>query len=94
MRDDSVVAVHDIQADGVPIEQTDHRFNPETVRSINQLFALIRAARHGRLDSVSVTYDEQLGFPTELFADPLRAMTDEEITYFVSDVEPLHPEHD
>lgn len=87
VRGDTVFAVESVRANGTPIEETDHRFDLNTTQSIEQLFDLISAAERGTIDSVSVTYDDQLGFPSELFVDPLRAMADEEITYYASDVE-------
>lgn len=91
VRGDTVSAVDSVWANGAPIEETDHAFNPATVKTIDQLFDLIRAADQGRIDSVAVEYDAALGFPSSLFVDPLQAMADEEVTYSARAVHALDP---
>lgn len=89
VRADTVAALRDVRANGVPIEATDYAFERTMAKSIEQLFGLLCQAEHGMIDSVSVAYDAEQGYPSTLFVDPLQAMADEEITYSVQHVRPL-----
>lgn len=78
---DTVTALDDIRANGAPIQKTDYVVDRDMVRSVEQLFDLIRAAERTTIDSIAVTYDARYGHPKTLFVDPLQAMTSEDITY-------------
>ena len=80
VRRDTVAALHDVRANGTPIEETEDAFDREMARSIEQLFALIEAADRTTIDSVAVTYDAQYGHPTMLHVDPFHAMATDDMT--------------
>lgn len=60
----------------------------EKVRTIDQLFALIRS---GEADRITVTYDPEFGYPRTLDADMILGAIDDEVRYRVSDYRPLPP---
>lgn len=59
------------------------------VLTIDQLFATADRAIQQEVDRLAVTYDPDLGYPVQIEIDPLSIRADDEVTYFVSDLEPL-----
>jgi len=57
--------------------------------TIDRLFAELEADIDGAADSVTATYDETYGFPTEVTIDFLQEATDDELHLSLSNFEPL-----
>lgn len=64
--------------DGTPSKNPD-------IRTIDGLFALIQRGYDQHYDTVRVTYDPQLGYPTMVFFDPVKNAADEETQLGLTD---------
>ncbi len=60
--------------------------DPERVVTVDGLFGLIEDAYERGAERVDVTFDPELGYPTELYIDVSSQMADEEVGYTVSDL--------
>ncbi len=57
--------------------------------SVPAMFAAVRSAMDAEPDSISVTYDEDYGFPVSIEIDHRRAYADDEVTFSIIEFEPL-----
>jgi hypothetical protein len=55
---------------------------------VPDLFRLVGELR-GSADSVDVSYDAELGFPTDISVDRITEAVDDEVSYVVTDLTPL-----
>lgn len=83
------VAAGEVQAahyvhDGSPVQPADLG----QYHTIDGLFDLAEAAMEEDPDFMSVKFDPDLGFPTEIQIDPIACMYDEQTTFLVSDLVP------
>jgi hypothetical protein len=77
-------------ADGTLVLDTDPNheyFAPHA--TIDLLFAELDSALNGGADSVTVTYDDTYGFPTEIAIDFSQEVADDEMYYSISGFEAL-----
>lgn len=79
---DSVVAA-------VDFTNPDRTVDPRGVRSIPRLFDFVANAFSENASTINVSYDPQLGFPSEIDYDGRVNIADDEITFYVSDVKPF-----
>jgi len=77
-----VVSISNVRGDGEPFDGA----SPSDFKSIEELFALINEAEREGAAVVQVTYDEVLGYPTDIYIDRDERLADEEIFYRASDV--------
>ena len=88
VRDDQIV--HMAAVDGTLVLDTDQNYEFYAPHAtIDLLFDEIEAAINEGADSVTVTYDETYGFPTEIAIDFSQEMADEEMYYSISGFEAL-----
>jgi len=88
VRDDQIV--HMAAVDGTLVLDTDQNYEFYAPHAtIDLLFDEIESAINEGADSVTVTYDETYGFPTEIAIDFSQEMADEEMYYSVSGFEAL-----
>lgn len=71
-----------------PLETTQplEKLNPESYKTIEQLFEIIENAVARNADTITVTYDPKLGYPSEIFIDYIKLAADDEISYIASDL--------
>jgi hypothetical protein len=55
--------------------------------TVEKLFAVIQAAMDDNADSISVTYDSALGYPTHISIDHAKMAIDDEISYTITNFE-------
>ena len=65
------------------------RVDDERGETVEDLFDLIEDAYVRKAESVTVEFDPELGYPTNLSIDYSMQMADEEIGYMVSDLRPV-----
>lgn len=63
--------------------------NRNSAATIDELFALIRKALDEDADLVEVTYDREMGYPTEIRVDWFEAMADDEFVIWIRDFRPI-----
>ena len=83
VRNAEPVAVTDVTS-GAPVD-TDYFDNYNT---INKMFATIQDAFDRDAYKVTVSY-HQLGYPTNIYIDFIQLAADDEITYIISNFQPL-----
>lgn len=66
---------------GSPISSEDARFIPQ---SIEELFDLIATSADG--DLVVATFDQDRGYPVNVYIDQIANAVDDELTYWVQDL--------
>lgn len=59
------------------------------VLTIDQLFSTINRALQDDVEKLGVTYHSDMGYPTTIDINPQLILADDEITYFVSDLQPI-----
>lgn len=57
--------------------------------TIDKLFGILQSAAARNAAEIKVTYDDALGYPTEIAIDMDRQMADEEISYLIANVKAL-----
>ena len=82
------VAVSMRYADGteVPAELKEVFAKHDT---IDKVFGILQSAATRNAAEIKVTYDDALGYPTEVAIDMDRQMVDEEISYLIANVKAL-----
>lgn len=78
VRHDSVISVLDTA--GVAVDTTWYR----NYLTVDRMFASIRITIGNVPDSISASYDAQLGYPTHISVDPSRQTVDEEFAFRVT----------
>ena len=77
--DNAVVAATRL-LDNEPVPQNELSFIP----TVDKLFDIIKSARFGGADSISASYDDDLGFPVTVSIDYIEGAVDDEVSYSVS----------
>lgn len=75
-------AIASVRLDGAAVDA-------ERAVTVDDLFALIEEAYDREAETVRVTFDPEVGAPTEVYIDYSSMMADEEISYTVSGFEAL-----
>lgn len=79
---DSVIARR-VRSTGAPLDPNLARSFP----SVDGLFAIVAEARARNAQTLQVSYDPALGYPSTVFIDYRGAIADDEISYTVASVE-------
>ena len=78
VEDGAIISMLDVR--GAEITRADPRFGfIEPYATIDQLFTILEAALKGAADDVSVTYDLDHGYPSEMNFDYIRNAVDDEM---------------
>jgi hypothetical protein len=80
VRNDTVTSVNEITG-GAAID-------PRYVQTVRSLFDFIDRAITEKAATLRVTYDRDLGYPTEIVYDGSLMIADDEVTYRIKDVAP------
>jgi hypothetical protein len=74
--------------DGVVVEVAGESgpLDPLLYLSVDGLFAVIQAAIDGGADEITVSWDPQLGYPTDLYIDYQSGAVDDEVAYTARDL--------
>jgi len=81
--DGVITAVHDVDS-GTDLDSSEFRF----YETVDDLFDIVRDALTNA-DSIEVTYDEKLGYPTQITIDFIANAIDDELWITASGVAPL-----
>ncbi|HZK79168.1 MAG TPA: DUF6174 domain-containing protein [Gemmatimonadaceae bacterium] len=60
-----------------------------TYPTIDSLFVILEKAQNNTSSGVTVEFDPTYHFPTKIFVDPIKAATDDEVTYAVESFVPI-----
>ena len=71
--------------DGTIVSITGESYNSEVHYDFRKINDFIEEKAKSNPSSFGVSYDEQYGFPTRIALDPMEQITDDEITYKLSD---------
>lgn len=92
--EDKPISIVDVNGKAVESDDPDFigyfTYEPE-IFTISGLFKLIEKYYLSKPPAMSVTYDPDLGYPTEIYLDPYKEPCCQDITYTITDFKSLEP---